>query len=371
MTTLVAEIGTQTLTNRERILGALRGEETDRFPVWLKMANRTWQLSQPAPYRAMEALDLLRAAGCDLMAGNSAPIGARHPHVRQTREERDGIRRTVIATPDGDLMKEQRHDPTTDSWHPSRYPVRTAEDLRAFRWVYTDTRYRVDEAKAQDAVQRRRRLESHDIFVNGGTSTSPLMEMVEHVCGPENTVYLLFDEPGLFREVLAIMHEDRLRRLEAALRYPVSDTYWLNENTSTTLISPGMFEEFCVPHLTAYGNAILAAGLIPVHHMCGTLHALLERIDALPATVNEAFTTRPVGDVSLAEGRRRMPSKALIGGTNATLWLEPVETIVATVAEDLARCPDRRRIFLSSAGVLPPPVSFEKARRVVDALKNL
>ena len=40
-------------------------------------------------------------------------------------------------------------------------------------------------------------------------------------------------------------------------------------------------------------------------------------------------------------------------------------------AEDLAACPDRRRIFLTSAGVLPPPVSFDKARRTVEAFKTL
>jgi hypothetical protein len=101
------------------------------------------------------------------------------------------------------------------------------------------------------------------------------------------------------------------------------------------------------------------------------LDDLLEMIDRLPAQVNEAYTTPPVGNVMLADGRRRMPSKALIGGTNATLWLAPVEEIVRTVAEDLANCPDRRKIFLTSAGVLPPPVGFEKARRAVAELKRL
>ena len=66
-----------------------------------------------------------------------------------------------------------------------------------------------------------------------------------------------------------------------------------------------------------------------------------------------------------------MPSKALIGGTNATLLLEPVETIVEAVREDLAACPDRRGIFLTSAGVLPPPVGFEKTKRLVEELKKL
>ena len=66
-----------------------------------------------------------------------------------------------------------------------------------------------------------------------------------------------------------------------------------------------------------------------------------------------------------------MPSKALIGGTNAALWLQPVEAIVRAVAADLAACPDRRRIFLTSAGVLPPSVSFAKAKAAVAAFRQL
>jgi hypothetical protein len=44
---------------------------------------------------------------------------------------------------------------------------------------------------------------------------------------------------------------------------------------------------------------------------------------------------------------------------------------VETVAADLANCPDTRKIFLTSAGVLPPVVSFEKAQETVARLKRL
>jgi len=371
MPAVLEKIGTQTMTNRERILATLRGEETDRFPVWLKMANATWRLSQPEPYRSMESVDLLAAAGCDLMASNYLNVRAEHAHITRQTTQEGGRRITVTTTPEGELVREEKLDPTTQSWHPARYPVQSADDLRRLRWCYTDTTYAVKEEQARAALARKQRLTDRDLIVNSSVGPGPLMQLVEHICGPEQTVYLMYDEPELFAEVLALMHGDRLRLLEAKLALPVCDTFWMVENTSTSLISPSMFEQFCVPHLTDYGNRILQAGIIPVHHMCGLLNALLETIDALPATVNEAFTTRPLGDVSLAEGRTRMPSKALIGGTNATLWLEPVEKIVETVAEDLANCPDRRRIFLTSAGVLPPLVSFEKAKRVADAFKTL
>lgn len=359
------------MTTRERIFAALRGEEVDRFPVWLKMANDTWRTTQPERHRSMDSLALLREAGCDVMLGVGLKVHTDAPHVTRSVERLDGRRVTTVETPDGVLTGEERRDPQTLSWHPTRLMVETAEDLRRLRWLLTDTSYTVDPESASRAAGRQKELEAEDVVTTSGVGPSPLMDLIQHVCGPVTTIYLMHDEPELFREVLSLMHADRMRFLRARLPRECADTFWMSENTSTTLISPAMFEELCVPYLAEHGELIREHGLVPVHHMCGTLNALLEMIDALPAMANEAYTTRPLGDVSLAEGRRRMPSKALIGGTNATLWLEPVETIVETVAADIAACPDRRRIFLTSAGVLPPPVTFDKARKVVEAFKTL
>jgi uroporphyrinogen-III decarboxylase len=362
------------MRNRERIERTLHRQPVDRFPVWLKMTNRTWQNAQPEPYRSMGAVELLRAANCDVMIGCGLPgkaFTARRPHVTCRTENEPGLRRTLIETPDGTLVGEESLDPFTQSWHPTKFCAVTTDEFRALRWFYTDTEYAVDADLAQPGHERQRQLEEQDIYTTSGVGPGPLMNLIEHMCGPEHCVFHVFDTPELFADVLETMHQDRLRYLRAVLPHTPADTFWLTENTSTSLISPDMFRRFCQPHLAAYGQLVLDNGIVPVHHMCGTLNALLEDIDSLPALVNEAYTTRPLGDVSLAEGRKRMPSKALIGGTNATLWLEPVETIVRTVVDDLRECPDVLGIFLTSAGVLPAPVSFEKARAVATAFQTL
>jgi uroporphyrinogen-III decarboxylase len=247
----------------------------------------------------------------------------------------------------------------------------TPENLRKLQWLYRDTEYTVEPDAVENARRRKEELEKEDVFTMSGIGPSPYMNLLQHLSGPVSTVYLMMDEPDLFKETLELMHADRMRELRAVLPANPTDTFWLTENTSTTLLSPAIFRDLCMPYLREYGETVMEHGIYPVHHMCGTLNALLEMIDELPAVANEAYTTRPLGDVSLAEGRSRMPSKALIGGTNATGWLDPVEKIVATVADDIAACPDRRKIFLTSAGVLPPLVSFEKAKAVVEEFKHL
>ena len=363
--------GTETMTTRERITAFLDGDDVDRFPVWLKMANPTWRTTQPEPYKSMSDIELLRHAGCDPMVGLGISTRKEAPHIQTVIEEEDGIRVTRISTPDGELRGEEKVDPYTCSWHPIVFMAETSEDLKKLCWAFMDTDYTADPDSAERALRKMKEYCRDDVFTTAGIGPSPFMNLLQHLSGPVSTIYLMQDEPDMFREVVDLMHRDRIRQLKAVLPANPADTFWLIENTSTTLLSPDIFREFCMPFLREYSELILEHEIYPVHHMCGTLNALLELIDQLPAAANEAFTTSPLGDVSLAEGRTRMPSKALIGGTNATLWLDPVDKIVSTVAADIAACPDRRKIFLTSAGVLPPPVSFEKAKQVVEELKRL
>jgi len=364
-------IGSSAMTSRERMLATLKKEPVDRFPVWLKMANSAWRSLQPEPYRSMDGTQLLRDCGCDIISGCGFGAQASRPHVESSSRREGNLRKLQIKTPDGILASVDVIDPLTGSSHPSEYLVNNADQLKALRWFHADTSYKAGPDQIENAKAKQRDLAQADMISSSGIGPSPLMHLVQHICGPMNAIYLMADEPALFDEILDIMHQDRLKELKARLDGLTSDTFWLTENTSTTLISPTMFERICVPQLTVYGEMVLEHNIIPVHHMCGTLNALLEAIDGLPAMANEAYTTPPVGDTTLAEGRTRMPSKSLIGGTNASLWLAPAEVIIQAVAADVANCPDRLGIFLTSAGVLPAQVTFEKAKAVVAGFKEL
>ena len=48
-----------TLTSRQRLLAAYRGQEVDRLPYWAKVTNSTWRTSQPQFVRAWSDLELL------------------------------------------------------------------------------------------------------------------------------------------------------------------------------------------------------------------------------------------------------------------------------------------------------------------------
>jgi len=143
------------------------------------------------------------------------------------------------------------------------------------------------------------------------------------------------------------------------------------ENTSTTLLSPEIFERYCWRHLKDYGDVIVGHGKGHQLHQCGTLHDLLPKIDELPATVIEAYSSPPIGDTPLVDRTELAPSMAVIGGTCANTWLEPVEAICEKMVRDLQAAGGMRGVVYTCAGVMPPGCPIEKVAEVREFAKTI
>jgi hypothetical protein len=351
------------MTSRERLLAAYRGEAVDRLPFWAKVTNSTWRLSQPPEVRAWSDRQLLDYIGADGLFGAGRFVRTERPRVTTDETRADHTRTVVTHTPDGDLVERWRMDPLTASWHPAEFPVKTAEDLGRYRWLYEDVRVSTDDGALQAARARVREIGERGV-VHQGWGTSPLMHLVEHVIGPVGAAYLLADRPADVEALMAAMHRANLALVRHVAERTPADLVVSVENTSTTLISPAQFEKYCYIHLCDYGRAIEAAGRMHELHMCGKLRALLGRINGIPAASIEAFTAPTLGDARLGDGRRLAPSKTLVGGTRVNTWLLGLAEIRAYIEGELAACPDHRRIVLTTAGVAPPACPAETFRAI-------
>lgn len=352
------------MTSRERWLAALRCEPVDRIPFWPKI-DGAYPRHQTSFFREMKPRDLISWTGGDLHIG--IPNGVRAVQKHSSIDVKsDGIRRiTTFRTVKRTLTYIEGFDETSRSHHPIVFPVKTIDDIEALTELYDDTSYEPDDERLEEAKQILRESGETGICVTH-IGISPLMDWLQHLAGIQNGTYLLYDYPEAVSALFDSMHRGLTRRAEIIANLNPAPVVYAVENTSTTLISPSMFRRFCEPYLTAYGRLMADAGKVFVLHMCGKLKGLLPDIGRVPAHANEAFTSAPVGDTSLLDGRTMMPSRCLIGGTNATLWLEPADTIIETIAHDLAELPHGRGIVLSSAGVMPPRCRPETIRRVAD-----
>jgi len=340
------------MTSRERLERALRLEEVDRLPFWVKI------------FGASYLLDL------DHITWGPSPVVAENERVESHTEQHDGRRITTRLTPEGTLRSVEGFDPSSHSWHPLEFPIKSPDDIRAARYLYAHTRYRLNPGAVERARARLREVGERGVVMTG-VGISPLMELIQHQIGPVNTYLFMADFPTEMDELIALMHEDRLRYLRALLGACPYDYIVSVENTSTTLLSPAVFERYCWRHLADYGRLIAEAGKSHVLHMCGKLKALLPRIDDLPAVAIEAYTRPPVGDTTLADRARLCPNTAVIGGTDATLWLRPADEICQAIEGALAEAGSMVGVVLTSAGVMPPAASIEKIRQVRLRLKSL
>ncbi len=358
------------MTSRQRLLAAYRGEPVDRLPYWAKVTNGTWLTGQPERVRGWTADELLDYIRADGLFGCGGVVRTTRPHIHAESTTADNVRTTVTRTPDGDLVERWSMDPATRSWHPTEFAVKTRADIAAMRWKYTDVAHEVNPDRVAAAEARVREIGERGV-THTGCGTSPLMDLVEHIIGPIEVHYMLADYGEDVDELIELMHADNVARVEQIARHTPADVIVSVENTSTTLTSPQQFERHCYRHLCDTGRAIEAAGKMHELHMCGHTLVLLETIDTIPAASIEAYTSPTLGNTRLADGRVKAPSKTLIGGTNVMVWLWPIERIQQYILDELAACPDHRRIILTTAGVAAPGCPAETFRAIGEWLRTV
>ncbi len=356
------------MTPRARWLAALRCQPVDRLPFWPKLGG-AYAAARTGRFAGMTADQLHQWVGSDPHVGVGCGVVDTHRACRyeSTRTGDELIERFVI--PGGTLVRRQRYDAASQSWHPLVLPVETREQLELMTRWYADSVPECSETELEQARARCRDL-GETASTQCGVGESALMTFVEHLAGPITAQYLLADHPDEVGALFAAMHRNLLRRMELAAAQAPADALYLIENTSTTLISPDQYRRYCLPHLREYAALARAHDRILVLHMCGHIKAILPDLATVGAAAFEAFTSPTVGNTTLANGRRHCPDVCLIGGTNASLWTRPAGEIIATLKRHLDELPHRRGLVVTSAGVMPPVAEPETIRAVRDFVAN-
>jgi uroporphyrinogen-III decarboxylase len=298
------------------------------------------------------------------------PDSARVIHHRGSSEtvETDGLSTTTFRVADCDVTLVSRYDAASLAWHPIQFPCRTVADVKVLTEFYEDVHVEVDTGNLEKALRQTREIGDTAVTAEG-IGISPLMYFVEWLAGVENAHYLLADYPDDVERLFEAIHRVIRRKAEVVCEHSPADTLYMVENTSTTLISPDQYRRYCSRHLGEYARIAQSAGRNMVLHMCGHLKALLPDLARIPVRAFEAFTSPTVGNTSLLDGRLGCPNTCLIGGTNAALWMEPADAIIAQIQKDLDVLPHHRGIVVTSAGVMPPACKPETIKKVGDWVK--
>jgi uroporphyrinogen-III decarboxylase len=162
--------------------------------------------------------------------------------------------------------------------------------------------------------------------------------------GTENAILAAMDEPEYVHHVLSTLTKKSVRSIEMLGRFELDLIENGGGGASSTVISPAMHKEFCLPYDAAAHDALKNAGTKVVYHLCGGLMPLLETVVENHTDALETMTPPGMGgDCDMAEATRRVGDKiAFIGGFDQNAGFEKgnPDVIREQVHNLFQACPD-------------------------------
>ncbi len=370
------------MTSRQRLLAALRGQEFDRLP-WSPFLAYWWE-HQPRAVQDRGQIWFFKEIGADaLLRGFTTPftssdvLGLKHyesfcnpiPGCEVRRDERGNELRVQYETPVGTLTVRAHNSTIGNTWFVTEHPVKRREDYKILSHVIE----RMVIAPNHQAIQQ-----EIDLLGEDGLSMplispflkTPFQALVEHFVGTEQLVYDLMDYPEEVEALLDVMSERAMQAVRIAVESP-AQAFITWEDTSTTNISPSLFERYIAPEMDRWGQVVHAAGKLFIHHACGHVRALLpamakEAIDAV-----ESLSPPPTGNVEVWEAQEILgPRVGIVGGIEPvhflTLDLDDFREYVETLLDRVTP----HHYVLANSDSCPPGVDVDKFRLVTHIVQS-
>ena len=311
------------MTSKERMLCALHGEKPDRLPATVHQ----WQgyhldtyLGGVTPLEAFQRFGLDAAVQYFEDMGQFWLVGADFAKF-STPEWRDEVtvvsadpdnrvNHHVIRTPEGTLTYRTAGDRKT-TWI-TEYLIKHDEDIELIRkYMPVPVLDLRPLARAYDEVGDRGIVRG---FVWGDQAgcwqhAACLMDITD-------LIYRAMDTPDWVHRLLEILLEKKLRFIEGmkGAKFDLVETG--GGASSSTVISPGLHREFCLPYDRQMHDALHDLDFLVTYHTCGGTRGIEELIIQNDADASETLAPTSIGgNQEPWEVKEKMGDRiALIGG---------------------------------------------------------
>jgi len=329
------------MSSRERMLTALNMGVPDRLPVTIHQ----WQ-----DYHLKTFMDGMSDVEAFLVVGLDAAITIWDANEGKTTsqwkvEEKkikvgpdQWITDFTITTPEGVLtQKDESNEFTT--WT-VEHIIKEPEDMLLIKKYLP-----VPQLIHQIVHQKKEELGDGGILrgLVFGEQAGP-WQHAACLFGVEPLILATYDDPAWVHELLASLTEKKLRYIEESLAGAEFDLIEMGGGAaSSTVISPKIFNEYCLPYDKQLHEAIHQVGHKLVYHTCGGMMAILDLIVENGCDASETLSPPGVGGDAVPEDIKHLIGEkvCLIGGmdqinilTNGTP--EQVRTETRRLCEILA-----------------------------------
>lgn len=354
------------MTNRERLLCCFNREETDRVP-WSPLIDGYYISSLPEQNIHLDIIEAMRYIGCDIMERHVAMPQTTFENVVIRREEsHDGSSfRTWYETPVGNVFEERKYSGQTSFI--TRPLIENEKDIKIYEYIVNDMRFHDD---IENFILRDKLIGDDGLATTSGMLT-PIQQLLQHLAGVENTVYLMYDYPELMDELLEVMHEKNKEFYQVLAHYPTKAVF-AYEDTSSTVMSRSMFTDYSLPAINDYARILHESGKLFITHMCGCLNAFKEDIGKGLQDGVDSVCPPDTGDLYVWEARKTWgDNKIIIGGIDPpALSRMTVAESVKTAKEILDKMRGERGFILSTGDAVPYGTPIQNLIEITKIVKH-
>lgn len=335
------------MTPRQRLLTTIRGGIADRIP-WNIYASI---LPKTEAGRMMQhnGLSILRATRVCREIHEAVTI-----HEDREETARGPSIRVRIETPVGTLSEEATIEPVTGSRWIREFFIKGPEDYRAAEYYFRHTRFEPEYASwhLADAAMGDEGLVFHEIM------PLPICFLYQYWMGVEGMAEGVYLYPDRFEALLHVLNEHHLRQAELAAAGPC-EVIWFPESISAHVISPRLFQRYCLPVYSRAVPLVRGAGKLIFAHYDGSIRPYVDLLRDVDLSIIEAFTPPPMGDLTVAEAKAAWPDKVIWVNFPGCLFLESGRAIKAYTLDLLRESAPGGRLVIGCTEDYPPD-QFEK-----------
>ena len=335
------------MTNRERIIAALRGKETDRLP-FSPLICPYFIKSLPLQGYNFDIFEVMKYIGIDIIERHVLADKSYTRNLNKRTETRGKETRTYFDTPVGTIFSETCQTEYTS--YVSKHLISCIEEAKIYQYIAENTEFSPDFGYFQTQDKR---IGDYGIATPSGPIT-PLQDMLQYHTGIENTVYMMADYPEEMNELLATMHERNIRHYKILAECPC-EAIIDYEDTSTTVMSKSMYSDYSAPMIDDYADILHSGGKIFITHMCGKLSGFAKLIGQGKMDGIDSVCPPTTGDLWPWDARSIFgEDKVIIGGIEPpSLSRMSVAESLNTVIKIIKNMPNLKSFILSTGDAVP------------------
>ncbi|MGI6012607.1 MAG: uroporphyrinogen decarboxylase family protein [Ruminococcus sp.] len=354
------------MTGRERLTAVLNGETPDRIPG-ICLCNGYYTNHNPGVGTPDE---FAMSLGADILDRYSElPYRVEYTGgVEFERYYKDGKTFCEYRTPVGKIYEEYVGVWGTELPFRKNSYIKELEDYKVLQYVFEHTQY----VENYDWWEERNRyIGDYGLVVPLITECRSSLEFLMENDQLRTTIDLA-EEPEIVEELLEVIKEKNKEACRVAAKSP-AQFFNIWEDTSTTILSPGLFEKYVLPEMNEFTSILEQEGKKLIHHACGKIKALLPLMAQEKVAAFESITPFHTGNVEMHEVFDVWKDKfVVIGGIDPVFLvrctMEELEEYLMTMIESLGDY--KRKFILQNSDSLPPKVSRAKIEKFLEIAKR-